>query len=130
MLHGVAKSLVVEETLNSSHSANSNIPVPKFSVGKVHDILLGNSINLSLNLVRGHAAASGNKLSANVLSNGCGAVEGQEDGGLELSLGTLGLGGADVGAEAHPLTDSEVDEVVNSVRLVGNKVDTPKTVAS
>ena len=126
-LHGVAQSLVIKEALNAAHSADGNIAIPEFSVGKVHDLLLSNTINQTLNLGGGHTAAGGDELSANVLGNGGGTIQREEDRGLELSLSTLGLGGGDVGAETHPLTDGEVDEVVNLLVLVGDEVDTPKT---
>lgn len=65
---------------------------------------------------------------ANVLGNGGGAVEGEEDGGLELSLGTLNLSLTDVDGKTRPLAEGEVDEVVDLVELIGDKVDTPETV--
>lgn len=126
-LHGVAQSLVVEETLDAAHGANGNVAVPEFSVGKVHDLLLGDGIDQTLNLRGGHAAASGDELSANILGNGGGTVQRQEDGSLELGLGTLNLGGGHVGAETHPLADGEVDEIVNLLVLVSDEVDTPET---
>lgn len=126
-LHRVPQTLVVEEGLNLADGGNGNVLVPEFAVGKVHDFLVGDGVNLALNLARGHAAAGGDQLAADVLGDGSGAVERQEDRSLELSLGALDLGLADVGAEAHPLLDGEVDEVIDAGGLVGDEVDTPET---
>jgi hypothetical protein len=127
-LHGVAESLVIEETLNGTNGADGNVSVPEFSVGKVHNVLLRNGIDLALNLARSHAAASSDELSANILSNGSGTIQRKENGGLELGLGTLNLGTADVGAETHPFSDGEVHKVINTLGLVADEVDTPETI--
>lgn len=127
-LHGVAESLVIEETLNGTNGADGNVSVPEFSVGKVHDVLLGNGIDLALNLAGSHAAASGDELSANILSNGSGTIQRKKNGGLELGLGTLNLGTADVSAETHPFSDGEVHKVINTLGLVADEVDTPETI--
>lgn len=126
-LHGVPQPLVVEETLDASYRADGDVLVPELPVGKVHDVLLGDGVDDALNLAGAGAAAGGDELAANVLGNGGGAVEGQEDGSLELGLGALRLGLADVGGETHPLADGEVDEIVDALLLVGDEVDTPKT---
>lgn len=127
-LHCVSESLVVEQTLDGTNSADGDVAVPELPAGKVHDLLLGDGIDHALDLAGLHAAASGDELATNILSDGGGAVEGEEDGGLKLSLGALNLGGADVGAETHPLADGEVDEIVKASDLVSDKEDTPQTV--
>jgi len=127
-LHGVPQSLVVEEVLNLAHGADGNVLVPELAVGEVHDLLLGDGVDPALDLAGHHAAAGGDELAADVLGDGGGAVERQQDGGLELSLGALDLGLADVGAQTHPLTDGEVDEVIQAGGVVGDEVDTPQTV--
>lgn len=126
-LHRVSQALVVEQSLDVADSADGKVLVPQVLVGKVHDVLLGNGVDSALNLTRAHAATGGDELAANILGNGGGAIEGEEDRSLELSLGTLDLGTADVGAKTHPLLNGEVDEVVDTGGLVGDKIDTPKT---
>lgn len=124
-LHGVSQSLVVEQGINVTDSADSDVLVPQLAVGKVHDISIGDGINLALDLARRHSHASSDELTANVLSDSGGAVERQENGSLELSLGALDLSLANISAETHPLPNGEVNEVVESSILVGAQVDTP-----
>lgn len=124
--HVVADSLVVKETLDAADGADGQVLVPQFPVGELHDVLLGNGINLALNLARVHPAASCDELATNVLGHGGCAVQRQEDRGLELSLGTLNLGLGDVAGKARPLTKGEVDKVVKGGKLVRDKVDTPE----
>ena len=66
-------------------------------------------------------------MTANVLGDGGGTVQGQEDGGLQLGLGTLNLGGGNVAAQARPLAEGEVDQVIEVGQVLGNQVDTPET---
>jgi hypothetical protein len=73
------------------------------------------------------AAASGDDLAADVLSDGGGAIERQEDRSLKLGLSTLNLGGGDVVAQARPLAESEVDQVIELSKVLADKVDTPET---
>lgn len=127
-LHRVPQPLVVEQRIDGANGRDGNVAVPKLAVGKVHNILLGDRINHALDLTRLLSAPSGDKLAANVLRDGGGSVKREKDGGLELGLGALDLGGADVGAETHPLADGKVDKVIDAVDLVGNKEDTPKAV--
>jgi len=82
-----------------------------------------------LDILSAKTATGGDDLAANVLGNGGGAIEGQENGSLELGLGALNLGGGDVVAEAGPLTEGEVDQVVELSQVLGDKVDTPETVS-
>jgi hypothetical protein len=126
-LHGVPQPLVVEESLDATNSADGNILVPELAVCEVHDIGLRDGVDLALDLARLHAAAGGDQLTANILSDSSCPIERQQDGSLQLSLGALNLGLGDVGTQTHPLTNGEVDEVVNAGKLVGAKVDTPKT---
>ena len=125
--HVAADSAVVEQTLDLADGGNGDVAVPKLALGEVHDIVGRDGTDNALDLFRRKAAAGGDDLASNVLGNGGGAVEGQEDGGLELGLGTLNLGLAHVEAEARPLTESEVDKVVQAGDGVGNEVDTPET---
>lgn len=48
-------------------------------------------------------------MTTNVFGDSGGAVKAEEDGGLELSLGTLNLGGGNAVGQASPLAESEVD---------------------
>jgi hypothetical protein len=125
--HVTTDSGVVEQTLDLADSGDGNVAVPELALGEVHDIVGGNGANNALDLFRRETAAGGDNLASNVLSDGGGAIKGQKDGGLELSLGTLNLGLAHVEAEARPLTESEVHEVIQTSNLVRNKVDTPET---
>lgn len=127
-LHGVSETLVIKQTLDVSDGADSEVLVPEVAVGEVHNALGVNGIDLALNLARHHATAGGDDLATNVLSNSSSAVERKKDRSLELSLGTLDLSLADVGAETHPLADGEVNKVVDAGEVVGNKVDTPETI--
>jgi len=118
---------IVKETLNAANSADGNILIPDFLVGELHDILLGDVVDEALNLAGAHATAGGNDLSADILSDGGGAVKGKENRGLELSLGALNFGLGDVAGKARPLTKREVNKVIDLGELVGHQVDTPET---
>lgn len=125
--HVIADALVVEDTLNAADGAHDNILVPELAGGEVHNVLLGDLANSALDVLSAEAAAGGDDLAANVLGDGGGAVEGEKDGSLELSLGTLDLSGGNIAAEAGPLAESEVDQVVEVGQVLGDKVDTPET---
>lgn len=125
-LHRVPEPLVVEQALAGTDGADGDVLVPQLPAREVHDALAVDGVDVALDLGGGHAAAGGDDLAADVLSKGGGAVEGEEDRGLELGLGALDLGLGDVGAETHPLADGEVDEIVDTVELVGHEVDTPE----
>lgn len=127
-LQGVPQTLVIEQTLNLSNCADSDVLVPDVSVSKVHDVLVGDGIDLALDLARAGTAASGDQLATDVLGEGSGAVQGQQDGGLQLGLGALNLGFADVGAQANPLAESKVNKVVEARSVVSDQVDTPETI--
>ena len=119
---------IVEQTLNAADRADGNILIPDLLVGEIHNVLGGNGINDALDLTGAHAATGGDDLATNVLSDGGGAVKGEEDGSLELGLRALNLSVGNVGAETGPLAEGEVDKVVDAVELVRDKVDTPETV--
>lgn len=90
-------------------------------------MLLGDLADGTLDVLGTEATAGGDDLAANVLGDGGGAVQGEEDGSLELGLGTLDLSGGDVAAEAGPLAESEVDQVIELGQVLGDEVDTPET---
>ena len=121
-------TVVVQHTLDGADSADSDILIPDLAVGEIHDILLGDLADHTLNVLRAEAAASCDDLAANVLSDCSGSVKGEEDGGLELGLGALNLGGGDVEAQAGPLAESEVDQVIEAGQVLGDEVDTPETI--
>lgn len=127
--HVVPDPGVVEEALDASHRADGDILVPQPPLGKVHHVLLRHAVDDALDLGRLHPPSGGDDLAADVLGNGGGAVEGEEDRSLELGLCPLNLGLGDVGAEARPFAEGEVDEVVDLRKLVGDEVDTPETVS-
>lgn len=127
-LHGVPQSLVIEQTLNLANGADGDVLVPQVSVSKVGDILVGDGIDLALDLAGAGATASGDQLATDILGNSGGAIQGQQDRGLQLGLGTLDLGLADVGAETHPLADGEVDKVIQAGGVVSDEIDTPETI--
>lgn len=87
---------VVQQTLDLADSRDSNVTIPQLSLRELHDVLLSDSTNNALNLLRSQATAGGDDLAANVLCGGGGAIQRQKDGSLELGLGALGLGLADV----------------------------------
>lgn len=95
---------------------------------KLHDILLSDSTNNALNFLRSQATTGGDDLATNVLGGSGGTIQRQKDGSLELGLGALGLGLADVEGQTRPLAESEVDEVINAGDIVSDEVDTPETV--
>lgn len=125
--HVSTDALVVEDTLDAADSAHGEVLIPQLAGSEVHDVLLGDLADSTLNILSTQAAASGDDLAADVLSNGGGAIERQEDGSLKLGLGTLNLGGGDVVAQARPLAESEVDQVIELSKVLADKVDTPET---
>lgn len=126
-LQGVPQTLVIEQTLNLSYCADGDVLVPDVSVSKVHNVLVGDGIDLALDLVSAGTAASGDQLATDILGEGSGSVQGQQDGRLQLGLGALNLGFADVGAQANPLAESKVNKVVEAGGVVSDQVDTPET---
>lgn len=94
--HVVGNALVVEKTLDRSVSTDGEFLVPELGVGKVHDVLGGDAADGGLNVLSAQAAASGDNLAANVFGDGGSSIERQENGSLQLSLGTLDLGLGDV----------------------------------
>ena len=126
--HVRTDTVVVEDGLDAADSAHGNVLIPQFAGGEVHDILLGDLADRALDVLGAEAAAGGDDLATNVFGNGGGAVKGEEDGGLQLSLSALNLSGGDVVAQAGPFTEGEVDEVLEAGDVLGGQVDTPQTV--
>lgn len=94
--HIVGDALVVEKTLNRTIGTDGKFLVPELRVGKVHDVLGSDAADGSLNVFGAQTAASCDDLATNVLGDGGGAIERQEDGSLQLSLGALNLSLGDV----------------------------------
>lgn len=94
--HISSDSLVVKETLDATDGADSDVLIPQFPVRKVHNVLLSNGVNDTLNLARVHPAAGSDELTADIFGDGRCAVQRQEDRCLQLGLGTLNLGFADI----------------------------------
>lgn len=125
--HVSPESRVVKQRLNATNGRNGNILVPDLSLSEVDDVLGSDGIDCPLDLAWAHSSASGDDLSANVLGKGSGAIQRQQDGGLELGLGALDLGLGDGLGKAGPLAQSKVHKVVDTGKLVSNEVDTPET---
>lgn len=125
--HVGAHSRVVEQALDAADGADGDVLVPEPPVGKLHNVLLGDVVDDALDLAGAHAAARVDDLAADVLGDGGGAVQRQEDGRLELGLGALDLGLGNVARQARPLAEGEVHQVVDGPELVGDQVDTPET---
>lgn len=125
--HIVGDALVVEKTLDRTVSTDGKFLVPQLGVGEVHDVLGGDTADGGLDVFSAQAAASGDDLAANVFGDSGGAIERQEDGSLQLSLGALDLGLGDVDRETGPFAESEVDEVIEVGKVFADKVDTPET---
>lgn len=125
--HVVADALVVEQTLDGTNRTDGNVLVPQFPLSKVHDILLSNFTNGALNVLSAQAAAGGDDLATDVLSNRGGSIKGEEDGSLQLSLGPLHLSLSHIERQARPLAEREVDEVIEVGLVLADQVDTPQT---
>ena len=79
----------------------------------------------ALNFLRAGAAAGRDDLAADILSDGGGTIERQEDGSLQLSLSALDLCFADGVGQARPFAEGEVDKIVDLCDVLGDEVDTP-----
>lgn len=77
--HVVANSLVIQHSFNATKRADGNVLIPQSPLGKVQHILLGDLINDALNVLRRHAASSGDDLAANVLGDSGGAIKRKKD---------------------------------------------------
>ena len=125
--HIVPDSLVVQYTLHTANSTDGNVLIPNLVAGKSLHIIRCDSTNNALNLLRASSSASGNQLSSNVLGNGCCAVKRQQKRCLELRLGALDLAFCNTVAQSRPVSESEVNKIVQTRQLVRNHVNTPQT---
>lgn len=123
---GMYVPVVVQQTLNTPHSADCHILIPKFPPRKRHDILLAYTTDYPLYLLWVHAAACGDDLAANIFRDGCSAVKGEQDGSFELSLCSFGFGFSNVVGKTGPLSKGEMDKVVDLSFVLRNKVYAPQ----
>ena len=126
--HVATESLIIEQSLDAADGRNSDVLIPDPPLCKADDVVGGDSVDGSLDLAGAHPSAGGHDLSANVLSQGGGAVQGQQNRGLELGLGALDLSFGNGLGEARPLAHDEVHEVVDAGELVGHEGDAPETI--
>ncbi|KAI3480564.1 hypothetical protein L1887_57284 [Cichorium endivia] len=122
-----ADAVVVKDTLDLAVGGEREVGIPQVGAGHTLDVLDADRVNGRLDLLRRVALAGGDELSSNVLGNGGGAVEAEQQARLELRLGTLHLTLGGCGAHALPLTKREVDEIVELQEVLRDHVDTPET---
>lgn len=125
--HVSADAVVVQEALDTTSGRNSNVLVPQVLLRHALDLARGDLINRLLNLLGSEALASGDKLAANVLSNGSAAIKAEEERRLELRLSTLNLSGRGAGRRTLPLLEGKVQEVIQVHVVLTHEVDTPET---
>lgn len=75
---------------------NGDVLIPQLPSRKVHDILLADAADHPLDLLGIHPSSTRHDLSAYVFSDSSGAIKAEQDGGFELSFGSLDLGFGDV----------------------------------
>ncbi len=120
-------TVVVKDTLNLSVCGQSKVSVPQVGAGNTLDVGNADRVNSRLDLLRSVSLAGGDELSSDVLGNSSGTVKAEQQAGLELSLGTLHLPLGGSCAHSLPLTQGEVDQVIELQEVLGNHVDTPET---
>lgn len=125
--HVVSDSVVIVQTLNRTQSDQSNVLVVESLLGPGSDVVLGDGLELGLDLSGGDSSAKSGELSSNVLGNVGGAVQRQKETSLELGLGSLNLQVGHGGGQSVPLLKGEVDEIVNLGGVLGGQVDSPQT---
>jgi hypothetical protein len=72
--HVSPDSLVIKQTLDATQCRDGNVAIPQLSLRKAEDILFGDGTHAAFNLSGRHAAASSDKLAANVFGNGSGTI--------------------------------------------------------
>lgn len=117
--------VIVQQTLDTPHGTDCHILIPKFPPGERHHILLAYTTDYPLYLFWVHAAACGDDLATNIFRNGCSAVEREQDGSFELSLCSLGFGFGNIVGKTRPLSQGEMDKVVDLSFVFRNKVYAP-----
>lgn len=127
--HITPESLVIKQVLDGTDSRDSNVLIPDLLLRELHDVLSRYCVDGTLDLARAHSSAGGNNLATNILGQGGGTIQRQQDRSLKLSLGTLGLCLADGLGKTGPLAQGEVNEVVDTGCLVGDEIDAPETIA-
>jgi hypothetical protein len=99
--------------------------IPQLPLCKAHYVFLCDLSHYSLNLLWTHAATGCDDLSSDIFRYGSGAVEGEEDGCLELGFGTFDFSFGDVVWQAWPFAEGEVNKIIDTSELVSDKIDTP-----
>ena len=112
---------------NASYRRNRNVLVPQFSSCEVHDILLTDATNYSLDFFWFHPAACGDNLAANVLSHSSSAIKGEKNRSLELGFCSFRFRFGDVIRQAGPFAQCEVDKVINLGLIFCDEVYPPQS---
>ena len=103
------------------------VRVPEILLSDSLDFLGRHGIYCVLDLLGGHAATSGDKLSANVFRDGGGPVKAEKETSLELALGALDLDICRSCRHTGPLLQREVRHVVKVHQVLRDQINTPKT---
>lgn len=118
---------VVKDTLDLAVCGKGKVGIPQIGSRNTLDVRNADRVNGGLDFLWGVSLAGGDELSSDVLGNGGGTVETKQQTGLELSLGTLHLTLGGSSAHSLPLTESEVNQVVELKEVLRDHVDAPKT---
>lgn len=116
--HITPNPCIIKQTLDLPDGRDGDIPIPQLPLRKVLHITGRDGADDALDLLGAQAAAGGDDLATDVLGHGGGAVEAEEQRGLELGLGALDFGVVDGEGEAGPFAEGEVDEIVNAGDVV------------
>lgn len=125
--HVAANTGVVGHALDGANTDHGNLAIPKVLASNTVDIRGSDLVDGLLNLLGSNALALGNHLASDILGNGGGTVQAQEERRLELLLGTLNLGSGDRGGQTGPLLLGKVDQIILAVLVLGDEVDTEET---
>lgn len=123
--HVIPDAVIIKQPFDAPHRADRHILIPQLFPRKRHDVLFGNLPDDPLDFFGVHPAAGGHDLPADVFGDGGGAVEGQEDGGLQLGFGAFGFGFGHVVGKSGPFAKGEVHEVVDLFLVFCDEVDSP-----
>jgi len=125
--HVATNAAIVGQALDGANADHSDLAVPEVLGGNAVDISGADLVDQLLNLLGRGALAHGDHLATDILSNGGGTIEAQEERRLELLLGTLDLGRGDGGGQASPLLLGKVDQIILAIPVLGDEVDTEET---
>lgn len=105
----------------------THILVPQILLGHALDLGNGDAVDGSLDLSGGQSSAARHELSANVLCNSSSTVQSEEEGGLQLRLGSADLGLGWGGRHPAPFSKGEMNEIVEVFDVLADHVDAPQT---